>query len=112
MYNLPEPRPMGRKERRSFRDAGIDPAFQNRKTDKEKLTAVELDEKITDFIIDEVYKIGEETQETPWSELTKLANATYGLTYGMVEDIKNSEASGTGTATDAQTTAEPAEVQN
>lgn len=102
--NLPAARSMTRKERKKFRAAGIDPAFQSG-----ELSVVELNEKIIDFMVDEVYKLGEEYDDVAYSEFVKFCDRTYRMTYAMEPDIKNSEASGSGTLTDANNIVEPVE---
>ena len=103
MFNLPEARSMTRKERKKFRLLGLDPAFQNG-----ELSVAELNEKIIDFVCDEIYKI----DDAPYNEIAKLADATYRRTYSMPDDLKNSQASGAGTVTDAQSIVEPVEKQD
>lgn len=101
--SLPAARSMTCKERKQFREAGIDPSFQ-----KGDFDVFELNEKIVDFVKAMYGLGGEEIEDIPYADLVALADKTYRITYGMEKDVKNSEASGGGTPTDAQNTAAPA----
>ena len=90
---IPRPRPMTYKERRKFRAAGYDVAFLTNKDKDDQSNLALATENMIDWILNEMY--GGKDSEEPWYEdvpyniLAELAKATYQLTYGAQENIKN-----------------------
>lgn len=107
---LPKPRPMTRAEARAIQAAGLDPRStrpilakakkvidlndddENKAMEMlEEIDAInEINEKIRDWILDNVYK-DYNFDNTPLPDCRKLADETYKLTYGASpEEEKNS----------------------
>lgn len=90
---IPRPRPMTYKERRRFRAAGYDVAFLTSKDKEDQSNLALATENMIDWILDEMY--GGKDNDEPWYEdipyniLAELAKATYQLTYGAQENVKN-----------------------
>ena len=107
---LPPARGLTRKERREFREAGIDPSFIDFKNPDKPVNVQELNEKIINWMSEKIYKInGPEYDDVQYNEFKNLCDLTYQITYGTQSDIKNSSASGGGTLTDAENTVQIAE---
>lgn len=91
-----KPRSMTRAERQRFREEKLDPQFldlpEDISTNEKRLTAVELQEKIVDWVLTNVYgDVDIDWDNISYGVQTQLTDQTYKLTYGIdPKALKNS----------------------
>ena len=83
--NIPEARPMTRREWLEFKAAGKDPAFVDAKTPGSLLR---IQSEAYDWILTNIYD-ADALADVPMNELNGLAEKTYWLTYGRGDAEKN-----------------------